>query len=281
MPKEGINTTQTHPLKELLLLTSSLIVFVVVGVLVLGLLADKFAQYIPFETEVEWSATLVPKRNEQNGDVQAYLQALANDLAKAQNLPKGMRVTIHYIDDETVNAMATLGGHVIMFRGLLEKLNSENTVAMVLAHEIAHIHHRHPIQALSRGAIISIALAAIGITAGDTGSILSNTGLLTALTFNRHQEQVSDFTALQSLENYYGHINGAIDLFTVLMAEKSASAPHITFLSTHPLDETRIQNIRKYAKQKGWSSSGKLTPLPDDIKKSLLKAHEPVQQPST
>jgi len=269
LPKEGINTTQTHPLKELLVLSSGFIALIIVSVLILGLLADKFARYIPFETELNLSKSLTFQFEEDKGEIQQYLQTLANQLASAQNLPTNMPITVHYVDNPTINAMASLGGNIIVFRGLLEKLNSENAIAMVLAHEIAHIQHRHPIQTLSRGVIISIALNAIGIRAGDVGHILGNTGLLTALTFSRQQEQTSDYTALQSLENHYGHINGATDLFKVFIKENSAATPHVTFLSTHPLDENRIQNILAYARQKGWATLGKLTPIPKPIKRLL------------
>jgi len=224
LPEEGINTTQTHPLKELLILTSGLLALIIVSVLILGALADTLAKYIPFQAEVAISQSMLTSWDDQEGEVQTYLQGLADRLATAQHMPKHMQVTIHYVDDKTVNAMATLGGHIVMFRGLLSKLNSENAVAMVLAHEIAHIQHRHPIQTLSRGAIISIALSALGVSAGDAKQILGQTGLITALTFSRHQEQVADFTALQSLENLYGHVHGATDLFeTIIQEEKDIS----------------------------------------------------------
>lgn len=265
LPKEGINTTATHPLKELLLLTSGLLLFIIVGILILGLLADKLAQYVPYEAEVAISQSITSSWDEQEGEVQAYLQGLANKLSAAQHLPEDMPITIHYVDNETVNAMATLGGHVIMFNGLLSKLNSENALAMVLAHEIAHIQHRHPIQTLSRGAVISIALNALGLSTGDA-RVINNASLLTALTFSRHQEQGADFTALRSLENYYGHVNGATDLFEALIQEEAkTSAPRIAFFSSHPLSEARITNILEYAQTRDWNASGKLTPIPRNI----------------
>ena len=64
---------------------------------------------------------------------------------------------MHYDASDTVNAFATLGGHVVIYRGLLEKLPNENVVAMVVAHEIAHIKHRDPVAALGRGVAITLA----------------------------------------------------------------------------------------------------------------------------
>lgn len=67
----------------------------------------------------------------------ARLRALAAKLAAVMSLPPGMDVTVHYADEKAVNAMATLGGNVVFYRGLLERLDSEDAVATVLAHEIA------------------------------------------------------------------------------------------------------------------------------------------------
>ena len=46
-------------------------------------------------------------------------------------------MTVHAVQDPTVNAFATLGGHVFVFTGLVDSLDSENGLAMVLAHELA------------------------------------------------------------------------------------------------------------------------------------------------
>jgi len=270
LPPEGINTTQTHPLKEFLLLTSGLIGIIGIAIIIIGLTIEHLVDYIPFETEVAISQSMATKMEGGSGEVQSYLQKLADSLAAAQNLPDDMSVTVHYVNSPTVNAMASLGGHVVMFQGLLNKLESENAISMVLAHEIAHVQHRHPIQSLGRGAIVSLALAAIGFTAGDAGNILGSAGLLTALTFSRSQEQESDYTSLHSLFNHYGHVNGATDLFELLLKEEAGFMPQVTFLSTHPLSEERVQNILDYARQQGWPTKGELTPVPEHVRKQIL-----------
>ncbi len=274
LPEEGINTSQSHPLKELITLSLGLIVLVALGVFLLGIMANTLARHIPFEVESNIASSMPlqlesRKNNDTQRAIEQYLQTLANKLASAQQLPQDMRITVHYVDSDTVNAMATLGGHIIMFRGLLQKLKSENALAMVLGHEIAHIHLRHPIQTLGRGAVISLALSAIGITTGDMGHILGSTGLLTALNFSRDQEQQADEMALQSLEQHYGHVHGATDLFQVLLHEAPKSAPNITFLSTHPLTQHRIEHVLDYAKQHHWQTQGVLTPIPHHIAQAL------------
>ena len=76
---------------------------------------------------------------------------------------------MHYDDDADVNAFATLGGHIVVYPGLLEAVPDENALAMVLAHEIAHVRHRHPIVGLSRSAADATALETLARAYGHVG----------------------------------------------------------------------------------------------------------------
>jgi len=265
---EGINTSQEHPLKEFVLLTAGVAAVVVAAVLLLGYLADTFSYRIPFSVE----KSLVDSRFVKEGSVkksaapqmQAYLNQLAAKLSAAQNLPKDMTITVHYVDDEMVNAFATLGGNVIMFRGLLEKLPHENALAMVLAHEIAHIKHRDPIRSMGRGVVIGLALSMVSATLGNTvtDQMLSGGGMLTVLHYSRDQENAADETALEALRVLYGHVDGAPDLFTVL-EKASAGLPQVEFFSSHPLTQKRIERIREIAATLHTAKIPELQPLPE------------------
>ncbi|MEC9410786.1 MAG: M48 family metalloprotease, partial [Pseudomonadota bacterium] len=55
-------------------------------------------------------------------------------------------VKVHWLPNvDAANAFATSGGNIHVTRGLLDAVNSENGLAMVLAHEYAHIELRHPV----------------------------------------------------------------------------------------------------------------------------------------
>jgi predicted Zn-dependent protease len=263
---EGINTSKRHPLKEFILLTSGVIGIVAIAVLVLGLLADQLAHHIPFEVEQKFADTRLLD-NTSSGPMQSYLDSLAQRIAAAQNLPSDISITVHYLDDDTVNAFATLGGHIYMFRGLLEKLPNENAVAMVLAHEIAHIKHRHPIRSLGRGVTIGLALSMVSSSLGDAvvDRIVGNTGTLTALTFSRDQERESDETALHTLMALYGNVAGADQLFEAL--QDTQGVPEMPeFFSTHPLSKNRINRIHLFNNTLAINKSEAVTaPLPADF----------------
>ena len=261
---EGINYSRESPLKEFMLLTGGLLLALISMILILGLFADHFARYVPFSAELK-IASLQEQRTSPPPPIEKYLQRLADRLAAAQALPADMSVTVRYRPDNIVNAFATLGGRIVVFRGLLEKLHSENSVAMVLAHEIAHIKYRHPIRSAGRAAVIGLAMTMVNSTAGNDmlEDIFGQTGLLTAMKFSRTQEQQADLSALGAVESLYGHINGADELFQYLLQEESRRPILLTeFYSSHPLTENRIVVIHEQAQVHGWPSAGRLTPLP-------------------
>lgn len=264
---EGINTSKTHPLKEFLWLTGSVMAAIGILVLVLVLFADALTAYIPFSIEQKITLSGAEASTEE-GPLPDYLQSLADRIVKAEDLPEDMKITIHYLDDDTINAFATLGGHVFFFRGLLEKLPNENALAMLMAHEIAHIKHRHPIRSLGRGVIIGLALSVISTSAGDAiiESFLGKTGYLTILKYSRDMEVQADKTAIQALKSIYGHVSGADELFKILLKEAGKLEPPV-FFSTHPLTEDRIYEIKIHASKHSTQNANDITPLPQEFEK--------------
>ncbi|MEJ2619019.1 MAG: M48 family metallopeptidase [Candidatus Thiodiazotropha sp.] len=263
---EGINTSKQHPLKEFFILTAGVLGLIVTAVLLLGFFADKLAHHIPFEVEQKIASEALLQTSNPS-PMQNYLESLTRQIAAVQQLPDKMPITVHYIDSETINAFATLGGHVYMFRGLLEKLPNENALTMVLAHEIAHIKHRHPIRSLGRGIVIGLALSMVSGSIGDmmSNQIISNTETITSLSYSREQERVSDKTALDTLMALYGNVLGAEQLFKVLQeSEGTMELPE--FLSTHPLSDQRINAIHKFARESfSTDAEQQAKPLPSDF----------------
>lgn len=275
---EGINYSQENPLKGFIVNISILGVFLAALIFALGFLAEHAAQRIPFNLEIkiaekfkQESDNIKADKTKQkikpvNADQQteSYLQQLANRLTESQTLPEGMIITVHYINDDTVNAFATLGGNIMLHRGLIEKLPNENALAMVLAHEIAHIKYRHPITALSRGLVIAIGLSSLTGTS-DSGLLdgfIQTTGNISVLNFSREQEREADEVALNMLQIYYGHTQGTSTLFQVLQQEHD-DTDMPAFLSTHPLTENRLSHIKNFQDNQATSTTPELTPLPD------------------
>lgn len=255
VPPEGINVSPDHPLKEFAWLLAGVSLGGVILFAIMYFAAGFFVRFIPFDVEKK----LVEKHVYQYPSVfgqratsvsdkktERYLQQLADQLALHQQLPDDMHITVHYLEDESVNAFATLGGHVFIFSGLYKKMPSENALSMVLAHEIAHIKHRDPIVAAGRGITMALAFMVFaGLTDTQLAEgLLGQTNIMTALAFNRAQENDADKEALKTLISHYGHVHGAAALFEQLEASAHFNPPAL--LSTHPLHQERIDRIREW-----------------------------------
>ena len=290
LPAEGINASQEHPLKEFAWLAGGAIAVVVALVAAVSYGAQWIAPRIPFEYELALARGMEFARtppSEEARAAQAELQALAERLAARMDLPRGMTVHIGYHDGSMINAFATLGGQAVFFRGLLDKLKSEDALAAVMAHELAHIKHRHPAAALGRGVAVGLILSVVSAELGRAmgGSVLSQAGMVTLLTFNRDQEREADEEALRAIAAEYGHIGGALELFDVFMQLPAAggfadkSTPE--FLRTHPVTAARLQAARDWARRNGTAPDGPRRPLPQAIASAAAgKPKRPAQTPA-
>ena len=272
---EGINSSDENPIKEFALLASGIIAIAIVLIFSLSMLLDWGSKFLPFSYEQQVATPIVNEylsefSNESN-EVDSYLQQLADDIVPLMALNDDMSITLHYVDQDTVNGMATLGGNIFIFRGLLEKLPNENALVMLLAHEIAHVKLRHPVKALSKGVLISLVLTIVsGQSNSDMSWLLSGASQLALLDFSRSQEQDADDEATLLNQHYYQHTQGAIELFEVLLAEsETASISTLALFNSHPNISERIDTVLKSSQANQWPIQGKLVEIPDEIKQQL------------
>ncbi len=167
-----------------------------------------------------------------------------------------------------------MGGNIILFKGLLELLPSEDALAMLIAHEMTHIQHRDPIVSFGRSVSIQ---AGLGILLGNTdASVLGNAGIFTMLHFSREMEEEADAQAVAVVADLYGHIGGSTDLFSLLgdIREKHGVSEPMAIFSSHPLDKKRVETMQEMATENGWNLDGDRIPLPAKFSQWLEKDKE-------
>lgn len=257
----GVNVTREHPLKEFFQLVVGVLVLGVVALLVVHFAAGYFASKIPFRYE-EAMVGHIDALEPTDSPQRRKLQTLADRLALHMDLPPGMRVTVHYSEDDTVNAFATMGGHIFFYKGLIEKLESEDALAMVMAHEIAHVKHRHPIVSMGKGlTIMALMGSLVGMSGSSAGErLLGPTVHAGLMKFSRDQETQCDDSAADAISKLYGHILGAKELFEMFDKVADRRQPP-EILSSHPHSIGRWESLRTIAASRGWRTEGKLTPL--------------------
>ena len=269
--EEGINYNEDHPLKEMLILVIGIGVAVVLLVVILSIVAEKLAPHVPFAWEekavgltegkfLTVSEPLPEEMTDPHKQAEGAIQELGQQLLTHSVIPEGQNYHFHLINIDVPNAFATLGGHVFVTTGLLKQVHSENALAMVIAHEIAHVKYRHPIQALGRGVVFQIVMTAIFGGESSAGSMMGSTGMLTLLSFNRNMEKESDDEALLTLQAMYGHTQGAEEFFEHMLTQADEHEWR-TLFETHPGVESRINGILAFQQSNTILSSEALRPL--------------------
>jgi predicted Zn-dependent protease len=262
--EDNVNVSKTHPLTDLLWLTGGAVLIVVSLTILLYVSMQWLASYIPFSYEeklisnVNFSLTTEPDNELSKGDKQrlVYIQGLTDRLAKAQDLDKDITITVHWMDDDMVNAFATLGGHIFITKGLWDAMPNENTLAMVIGHEIAHANHRDPLKNLGAGVTLSL-ISSLVFGSGDASmSLINSTGLITSFHFGREMESEADAAGIQTLFNHYGHVAGSTEFFEGIL-DKSES--DLAFLQTHPVTQDRIDKLHAIQQKNGWPNKQDLT----------------------
>lgn len=256
-PPEGINAVRSGWQRDFILLVTG---FFLALLLLFWLVTHSIAwaaRWMPFSWEESLTQSWPgpPEVSEQ----QVYLQRLADDLAAAGGLDPELNIVVHYHEDAQVNAFATLGGHIFILEGLVDTLESEQSLAFVVAHEIAHIQHRHPVRAVARGLSLNL-LISLTLGSGDLGSLVGIGGHLTLLSYSRRQEAEADDWALQAVYRHYGHTAGATALFEK-MEQEQLSMPD--WLMSHPHPGKRRERLQRLSREMGFADSGPLTPLPE------------------
>ena len=265
LPAEGINSSDEHPLREFAWLIGAGLVTLLLVVLLVGWGARWLAPRLPFASEVSLAERWLDKPTPpEHAERTAALQALAQRVAAKMALPPGMAPVLAYEPSPLVNAYATLGGRIRVFEGLLRKVPSEDALAAVLAHEIAHVKHRHVAANAGRGVALSLLLSLLSADAGAGAAqaVLGNMTSLALLGYSREQETEADAEALAAVVALYGHGGGMVELFASLGAASPDTNQPIEMLRSHPLTAARIEALRLRAAQAGWPLSGPRQALP-------------------
>jgi predicted Zn-dependent protease len=153
-------------------------------------------------------------------------------------------------DDEVQNAFATPGGHIYVFSGLIKFLETEDQLAGVLGHEIAHADRRHTSRALQQEFGVSFLLSLLlGENPNQLAQIATSLG---QLRFSREFEVEADDYSVRYLNATTYACDGAAGFFDKAAKQNATSTPE--FLSTHPNPDNRVEAISARATELGCKS---------------------------
>lgn len=244
-----VNVSREHPLKEAAWLVGGVILLLVLLYIVLGFVASLAATHLPVNAEI-WIGTKLSARFQ--GQTNAVLQQHLDELLRA--LPDDSPLhaypfKIYLNDSDKVNAFALPGGSIVVFKGLLQTVESENELDMVLAHELGHFAHRDHLQAMGRSLLVVVGS---WLLPGDQSSDMVPwiAGKLEKK-YSQKQEAAADSWGLDLLNRRYGHVGGATDFFKRLAGKNKSHFAY--FLATHPHPENRMQSLNTLIQQNGYA----------------------------
>ncbi len=182
----------------------------------------------------------------KKGDVKLYRDRAANEYITrigqrlvAASPRSDIPYTFQVVEDDSINAFATMGGFVYIHTGLMKAADNEAELASVVSHEIAHITESHAVKQLRR----TLLAQGLATAAGVDQNVAVQLGVELALRRpkSRQAEFEADRVGIETLGRAGYAQYGAITFMEKLL--RKGSPP--SFLSTHPATSARISQMKQ------------------------------------
>jgi predicted Zn-dependent protease len=211
--------------------------------------------FIPTDYEVKMGNDIHQQVTSQyplwtNKEANDRLQRVGEKLAQVSDR-QDFEYHFYLLDNKELNAFTVPGGRIYFFRGLWEKLHSDDEIAAVLSHEIGHCAARHTVKkfqaALGYNVIGGIALTLLTkeetvrrVASMGTDAVMS----LVFSAYGRKDEYQADKLGLKYMDLSGYKMEAMVTTFEVLQKESKGSRPP-QILQTHPYIEDRIAAVKK------------------------------------
>lgn len=168
--------------------------------------------------------------------------------------PQPFHYHFYVVNEATYNAFAIPAGHIFVNSGLLAAMESEDQLAGILGHEIAHVTHRHISKRIGRNKKIQLATMAgivagifLGANTGDPAAMQSLTigsaaaGQTASLSYSRQDEAQSDQSGLQYMSKAGYDPRELLKILNIIRSKQWFGDEQIpTYMMTHPALEERL-----------------------------------------
>lgn len=200
------------------------------------------------------AAALQQYRVRTEFDVAGTVQDMGREIAAAAGADPE---TYHFlvVRNPQANAFAIPGGYIFVFDGLLRRLDSEEELAGVLAHEVAHVRHGHFFKDQKKIAAADLAAMA-AILLGQADEAVAAFSLAGAaslqLSYSRENEREADIGGVQYLYDAGYDPSGMTRFFAVLLQQERLLLPRnqFTYLSTHPGLAERYDRVQRLIRRR-------------------------------
>lgn len=214
-------------------------------------LSESFVANLPAE-KVEDIGAFLYENMEKEIDINDSLSILMQDFANEIQQESDFEMQVKVSNSDIVNAFAMPGGKIVVYKGLLDKIENENQLLALLGHEFTHTNERHVLKNLVKNlsGYLLISLV-VGDTNGIIAILLENAHIINQLSFSRELEKEADIYGINLIAENNADPNGMHELFS-LMQESSDTSSHklLEYISTHPDMKDRIEYTKSLAQDK-------------------------------
>ena len=209
-------------------------------------------QYAQLLRRASGQGALAGDDDPQLGRLRAIAQHIISHTATWNPRANNWQWEVNLIGSRQINAFCMPGGKIVFFSGLLRQLQLTNDeVAMVMGHEIAHALREHARARLAKAAVTqgaarlggAVAASVFGIDPRLTDGLARGGANLLTLEFSREDESEADLVGMELAARAGYDPRAAVALWQKMGAASTGAPPQ--WLSTHPSGKSRIADIQK------------------------------------
>jgi beta-barrel assembly-enhancing protease len=227
--------------------------------------AAQVADSVPVAWEAQLgravTAQLVGSRRVSRGRVANRAVERITDRLLSAHPANPYNITVTIINDPTENAFAAPGGRIVVFTGLMRRMETPEQLAGVLAHELQHVLHRHGTRSIFQQSAVAVLASVLG---GDSGSSMTaamdGVSTMGALAYSRRYEREADAAAVEMLRRARVDVRGMVEFFQSVGASEEAELGALSYFSTHPATSSRIASIEAIARDHDYVARPLMTP---------------------
>ena len=204
-------------------------------------------QYRQTLGEAESKGALAPDDYPQLKRLRAIAAKLIPFTAQWNPDSRKWKWEVNLIGSKQINAWCMPGGKIAFYTGILDQLQlTDDEVAMIMGHEMAHALREHSRERLAKsratGMGLSVASQLLGL--GQLGDVAANLGTqLLTLKYGRDDETEADLVGLEIAARGGFKPEASVQLWKKLLSATGAGKGQLPFLSTHPSGNNRIQEL--------------------------------------
>ena len=217
---------------------------------------------VSVETEMEWGAVIATSFSDRYREYERHSEWLSQ-YAQRLTPDSPYRFRVHLVEEPELNACAFPGGQIFLFSGLYNQLQSQDELAALLGHEIAHVTERHSLRAFARMFSDMVLISMLTGQSSLGNMAASQAQQFLAMRHSRKRERQADERGLEMVCSVGLNAEGYTRLFERLQSAETDLS--IALLRSHPAPGDRIEYLQSLE-----TKLCSAEPAPDPVLDSLF-----------